>query len=365
MRVAFIIIVIIHALIHLLGFIKAFDIAEIKALSITIGKFMGIIWLLAAFMLLIFGVAYWVNAQYSWAYGFAALIISQAVIIFYWPDAKYGTVPNIIILLVVLVSFGHYRFQLLIEQETATLLENVRNQSSKTINGQDLEHLPLSVQKWLKKTGTLGKPSITYSVIKQKALMKMKPNQESWYHAEALQYSIYTQPAFIWTVDLSLMPLVSFTGRDKLQDGKGKMLIKLNALVNIVNEHGQKIDEGALQRYLGEMVWAPSLALHPSITWEELDAQSARATIKTKQLTTSGIFYFSEQGDFIQFVAQRYMGNTPDATKYPWVLTVDNYATFEGITIPSKMKATWQLPEGNWTWLDLEVVSVEYHIPFQ
>ena len=57
----------------------------------------------------------------------------------------------------------------------------------------------------------------------------------------------------------------------------------------------------------------------------------------------SGTFYFNEKGDFIKFIALRYKGNEPDSKRYPWVLTVDDYAEFGGIRIPSKMKATWKL----------------------
>lgn len=49
-------------------------------------------------------------------------------------------------------------------------------------------------------------------------------------------------------------PLLFFLGRDKFEAGRGDMLIQLNALFTVVNEQGEKIDEGALQRYLGEMV---------------------------------------------------------------------------------------------------------------
>ncbi|MDN5330561.1 MAG: hypothetical protein PWP35_2348 [Bacteroidales bacterium] len=37
------------------------------------------------------------------------------------------------------------------------------------------------------------------------------------------------------------------------------MLIKVNSLIPVVNEKGNKLDEGTLQRYLGEIVWFPSL----------------------------------------------------------------------------------------------------------
>lgn len=53
----------------------------------------------------------------------------------------------------------------------------------------------------------------------------------------------------------------------------------------------------------------------------------------------------------------RYQGNEPESERQEWVLEVDEYANFDGIRIPSKMRATWRLPLGDWTWLKLEVVG--------
>ena len=49
-------------------------------------------------------------------------------------------------------------------------------------------------------------------------------------------------------------------------------------LVN-VDAKGKEIDQGALLRYLGEIVWVPSAALSDYITWEEMDSTTARATM--------------------------------------------------------------------------------------
>ena len=57
----------------------------------------------------------------------------------------------------------------------------------------------------------------------------------------------------------------------------------------------------------------------------------------------------------------RYMGNDPEAKQYEWVITVDEYAKFEGIKIPSKCQATWKLDEGDWTWCVLEITELSYN----
>jgi|GEM_PF-3530722 Flp pilus assembly protein protease CpaA len=48
---------------------------------------------------------------------FYRVIFSQILIITSWQDAKFGMIPNIIILLVVIISFSIWQFQVQVEKE--------------------------------------------------------------------------------------------------------------------------------------------------------------------------------------------------------------------------------------------------------
>lgn len=361
MRVVFLIVITIHGLIHLLGFVKAFGISDIKELTSPISKPLGLLWLLCTVLFIIYGIAYFVGNKNAWLFGLVAVILSQLLIVWFWKDAKLGSIPNLIILLSVLISIASTNFNKMVALETTQILSTVSNNPSKIITLQDISTLPVPVQKWIKSTGIIGKPEIKLAWVKQKALMKLKPDQKDFYAAEALQYSTIENPAFIWTVALDMMKIINIKGRDKFIAGKGEMLVKMNSFLPIVNENGKKLDESSMQRYLGEMVWFPSLALSPYVTWGKIDDLSAKATMNYMGTSGSGTFYFNENGDFIKFIALRYKGNEPDSKRYPWVLTVDDYAEFGGIRVPSKMKATWELDKGDWTWLKLEIVEIKYN----
>lgn len=261
----------------------------------------------------------------------------------------------------VLVSIASYRMRRMVSLEKQEIL-NAARADDLYVAEEAVRDLPFPVYKWMHKTGVIGKSVIGSVYVKQKALMKMKAGDMAWKKAEAEQYTTMNVPAFIWTVKMDMGPLVKIRGRDKFVDGKGEMLIKLNSIINVVKEKGERMDEGTLQRFLGEIVWYPSMALSPFITWEPIDELSAKATMNYNGTSGSGTFHFNEEGDFIKFVALRFMGNKKDAVRYPWVLNVDDYTVFEGIRVPSKMKATWQLEEGDWTWLDLEITDIKYNI---
>ncbi len=105
MKTAIAIFMTVHGIIHLLGFLKAFNFIKLKGLNMPISKPAGIVWLLsfvlfaATVNLFISGNGYYVGV------GFTGVLFSQVVIIQSWKEAKYGTVPNIIFALLLLVSF--------------------------------------------------------------------------------------------------------------------------------------------------------------------------------------------------------------------------------------------------------------------
>jgi hypothetical protein len=361
MRIAFLIIIIFHGLIHLLGFIKGLEIKEVKELTLPISKPMGFLWLTAAILLFTFGFLQLLHSKYAWMIGFVAVAVSQILILLYWKDAKFGTIPNILILMVSLMACGHFSFQKMVQQETAQLLSQTEKLDNKIMHESNMEHLPEPVKHWLLSSGSVGQPLIKVGKVTQKVAMKLKPEQQDWMNATATQYTTIDIPAFIWTVEVSMNRFLYAVGRDKFENGKGQMLIKMNALLKVVNEKGEKLDEGTIQRYLGEMVWFPSLALSPYITWEPIDKTTAKATMTYKGITGSGTFYFNANGEVNQFSALRYKGNEPNAKRYDWIMNITDYNTFEGIKVPSKMTSTWKLDEGDWTWLTLEVTDLKYN----
>jgi hypothetical protein len=360
MGVAFFTIVLLHALIHLLGFIKGFGFKEVRELSLPISKPMGVAWLAAAIFLLAYAILFLDKVKYGWIIGLIAVLVSQGVIILFWKDAKFGTIPNVIILFVALVQMGQYRFNRMVQEETGRILSDNKQNISHTLTEDAIRDLPEAVKNWLQRSGTIGKPFQSLGKVVQRAEMQIKPGQD-WMRASALQYTTIDQPGFIWTVDVPMNALLGFRGRDKFENGKGEMLIKLNSLVKVVHAQGDKLDEGSIQRYLGEMVWFPSSALSPHVRWEAIDDTSAKATMSFNATEGSGTFHFDENGDVTKYVAQRFQGSEENAQRHEWVMEIEDYGVFEGIRVPTKMTATWKLDAGDWTWLKLEVTEIRYN----
>lgn len=249
-----------------------------------------------------------------------------------------------------------------IQKEVAQILQEISSSENELLNEQDVEHLPAPVKKWLEVSGAIGREKAKTIWLKQEFLMKLKPQQKKWHQASAQQLFSTQNPSFIWAVKLKLLPLLYVSGRDKFINGKGEMQMKLNGIFNLGKETGKKMDEGTLQRYLGEIVWFPSASVSSHIRWEAVDDYTVKATMNYKGTTGSGVFYFTKDGYLDKFVALRYMGNAPDAKRYEWVIEAKEHAQWNGITIPSKLKATWLLETGPWTWCTIEITDIRYNV---
>ena len=78
----------IHGLIHFMGFAKAFGYGNITQITRNISKPLGLLWLLVAFLFILSTVLFLMQKN-SWLYvAISAAILSQILISFVWQNAK-------------------------------------------------------------------------------------------------------------------------------------------------------------------------------------------------------------------------------------------------------------------------------------
>ncbi len=362
MKSTFNFILTIHGFIHLIGYATAFFETEISKQLVGVSKPIGSIWLVTFIMFIVVSLQFQTGKK--WFYlGIFTVLVSQTLIILAWSDAKFGTIANIIILLVSISAFASDRFDALVEKESKQILQNIKTKSLPIISENDIVHLPQIVQKWIINSGSINNPIVQSVRLKQIGTMRTKPNSK-WIPFEATQYFNVEDPSFIWQTKISTMPLINMLGRDKLKDGKGEMLIKLAGFVPVLNaSDNTKINSGAMLRYLAETCWFPSAAINNYLSWESINSSTAKATFTYKNQSVSGIFSFNDKGDFIEFETERYYGGGRNSSLEKWQITVEAYKIFNDIKIPYKSKVTWKLKEGNYNWLNLEVVAIDYNLP--
>ncbi|MBK6685458.1 MAG: hypothetical protein IPG45_13385 [Deltaproteobacteria bacterium] len=353
-----------HGVLHLLGFLRAFDLASIPLSGRTLiplsprgSQVLGVGWLLAA--LLLFGAAALSLARPAewWALGAVALVASQLLIVIAWPDAKAGTVINLLLLVPCLSAFGASRFFAQLETEKATLLLGA-DRPGMAVTQSELEPLPPPIRRWLEQAGVVGRPRPQVVHLKQRGGMRTQKDAD-FSSAQAEQWFRIEPPGFLWQVELQMMGL-PILGRDRYQDGAGHMWITTFGLFTLVNGRGPQIDQGTALRFLGELVWFPSAALSPRIRWEPIDDRWARAHFSDRGLEVSADFEIDEKGQFLRLTARRYMGAEADAKLELWEVPATAWGRFQGVEVPTKGQVVWRLKDGDFEYYRWEITALEF-----
>ena len=192
--------------------------------------------------------------------------------------------------------------------------------------------------------------------------LKLKPDQDKWYKGKAEQFITYNPPAFHWKISLDMFPLIWMKGRDLYSENKASMVILLENILPMANfKNEEKLIQGSAIRYLAELVLFPYGALQKDIQWYPVNETTIQANFDQNGILYSGVFHFSESGDFIRFESKRYRGTGADAVLCDWVITAGETKEIDGIFIPQTLEITWNLEGKNWTWYKLTIKSLNFY----
>lgn len=347
----------IHGLIHLMGFAKGFGLAEVEALSLPISRGWGAVWAAAGVGVVAAVIAWLAHAGWWWMLGAPALIASQVAIIAFWSDARFGTIGSVVLLIAVVLGFGAWRFAGRAEAAIERLTAGAPAIAPVAVSPGDLEELPAPVRRWLEGAGVVGRVRDRTVFITQRGEMQTSRGGR-WMRFRAEQWvAVAGSPGFVWVADVDGPLGVTIAGLDQYVADEGATRIELLSLIPVVDERGPTIDQGALVRYLAEMIWYPSAALGPDVSWEAIDASSARATLRRGELEVAGVFRFDDRGRAVGFEARRYR----DDQLRDWVIDNDpaSFRELAGVLVPTRSTVSW-VDGGDepWTWLRLEIATL-------
>jgi hypothetical protein len=140
------------------------------------------------------------------------------------------------------------------------------------------------------------------------------------------------------------------------------MLIKAGSLLTVVDEQGRELDQGAMMRYLSEMIWFPTAFLGDNITWEEVDDTSAHVTLADGGRSATGTMYVDGEGRLTAFVAERYRMVERDYDLETWLTPIYEYGDLAGLRLPLRGGAVWKLAEGDLAYADVAITNLEYDV---
>jgi hypothetical protein len=357
---SFALLLLIHGTIHLVGFARGWSFmrtgisgdtsADLKGRT----KLVNIIGVVTCILFVLAMIAYLNNSGWWWVLSIPAIVLSQVLISFYWNDAKFGTIMNVVVLLVVIIYAADWSLNRKIQGDAIRIL----SMSKQGVNNERLNELPLPVRKWISASGSL-RYNVSTVRLKQSGFMRTSEDA-SWMPFTAKQYINTDEPSFVWEAGITAGKLFTITGYDKYIDGEGHMRIRFLSVVPLADSKGSEINQGSLLRYLAEGMWYPSAMLNEYVQWKEINDSSALASITYGGITASGTFTFNRNNDVVSFSAERYREKGGTYQLQTWLIRNVAYKGFQGVRIPYKSEVSWISGEGTFNWLSMEVEEIEY-----
>jgi len=355
LKYLFAFIMLVHGLIHFMGFAKAFNYGNITQISKEISKPSGLLWLLTAFLFIAATILFFVKKD-AWIFvGFAAVIISQILIFTVWKDAKFGTIVNIIILTAAVLSWGSYHFEKGYQQDVKENLQRTNMSKTDLLTETDLLPLPEPVQRYLKYAGVLNKPKLKNMRIAFEGQMREKG--KDYFPFTCVQYNYFDEPTRLFFMKAK-MKGITVPGYHKYNNATALMDIRLFGFVPVVKKSGRDMDQAETVTLFNDMcLMAPATLIDKRIIWQAIDSLSAKATFTNHTITISAILYFNTQGQLIDFIS-----NDRDVNHYPFSTPVSNYKNINGINIMTYGETIWHYPDGNFVYGKFNLKSIGYNV---
>jgi hypothetical protein len=359
MKIILGVILTIHGLIHSLGFIKAFFPEKITQLKQPISEPIGWLWLLTGLSFLV-GCIMLVTNRAWWIAIIVALLLSQILIIQQWADCKFGTIINILLLLICIPAIATWKFERNFRIESSGLFID---SSPQPLTEMDIKHLPEPVQKYIRKSGALGRPKVKN--FKLEFTGRIRQDEESeWMPFTTEQVNSIDLPVRLFFMKATMKQL-PVAGYHTYNNGKAIMDIRLLSLLPVQYQSGRIMDVSETVTWFNDLcLFAPAALIDNRIEWQPIDSLSTLVTFTHNDISISAKLIFDAQGQLVNFISNdRYrIVSKTDHSQQQFSTPIQDYTTLHGFIIPHHAAAVWNLPKGDLTYGEFTSTNIQYNL---
>ncbi len=358
LKYLFALIILIHGLIHFMGFAKAYNYGNITQITKDISKTNGAFWLLAAILFLA-ATVFFLFKKEGWPYiAVVAAVISEILIISVWKDAKFGSIANVMVLLVAMSALSSQYFESTFRKDVKSNLAKTNINQTDLLAERDIQLLPLPLQKYLRYCNVLNKPKVKN--IKIVFDGEMRDKGKDWFKFTSVQYNFFDEPTRLFFMKGKMYGTI-VPGYHRYQNAAASMQIKLFGLFNVVNIKGITMSKAETVTVFNDMcLMAPASLIDKRIEWIAIDSLSAKATFTNGNYKITATLYFNEQGQLVNFISDD--RSSLDMKQYRFSTPVKDYNKVNGNTIWKYGEAVWHYPDGEFVYGKFRLKSIEYNV---
>jgi hypothetical protein len=365
MRIALAILLTIHAVIHLMGFLRAFGFADFHQLTISISKPLGVAWLVAMIALLGAAAAVLAAPRWFWLVGALGILISQLAIVSSWGDAKFGTLLNLVALVAVVHgAFARGPFGLHAAYDGELRRSLGQGGAVPVITEADLDPLPAPVQRYLRFAGVVGQSRVQNYRIRFAGRIRSAADAP-WmaFTAEQVSFTHPVKRLFMLDARMKGLPVDVF---HSYIDAEARMRVKLLSLYPMVDAGGFDFTTAETVTVFNDMcVMAPATLIDAAITWQSIDNKTVQGTFTHSGHTIRAVLYFDDSGALVNFTSDDRPGLAPDGkTLLPqrWSTPLTGYRAYGAFRLASHGDARYAPASGAFTYGEFDLQEIAYNV---
>lgn len=359
LRYLFALLILIHGLIHFMGFVKAFGYGTMAQLTKSISKPAGMLWLVTAILFIMATVLFLLKKEIWPIIIFIAIIISQVLIISVWKDAKWGTFANFIMMIVAIAGFAGNQFESSFRKNVQSKLSVTNNIKMDLLTKEDIQYLPLPVQQYIRFSEALNQPKVKN--VKVVMYGEMRSKKMDWFKFKTVQYNFFDNPSRLFFMKAKMYGF-EVPGYHRYENETARMQVKLFGLFPVMQAKGHKMDLAETVTLFNDMcLMAPATLIDKRIQWESIDSLSVKATFTNGINKITATLYFNEHGQLVNFISDdRY--DIGDMKRYRFSTPVKKYQLLNGRNVISLGEAIWHYTEGEFVYGKFYLKDIEYNV---
>jgi hypothetical protein len=287
------------------------------------------------------------------------VVISQFVIFLSWNDAKFGTITNVIILIVSIIGLGTWRYFDKYQHDVKTGLQQKEFFKNSELTETDIQQLPEPVKKYIRYTGSIGKPKVNNFKIEFTGKIR-KNEQSEWMPFTSEQYNFMETPTRLFFMK-AVMKNLPVAGYHCYNNGDAFMDIRLFSLAKVQFQDGDEMDKAETVTFFNDMCcMAPATLIDKRISWQEMGENNVKATFTNNGITITANLFFNEVGELINFKSSdRY--NADAGKKLPWATPLKCYTVINGYKLAGDAETIYSYPDRELCYGTFKVLSIKYN----
>jgi hypothetical protein len=345
-----------------MGFLKAFQLAEINQIHTEISHSAGVLWLITTILLVVSGMLLFVNPYWIFPV-IAGSVLSTVLVISTWSDARFGMIPNFIILLVAIIGYATFSYKNSYIKDVQLGTKQISGIKETTLLEADIEQLPIPVQKYIRLSGSIGKQKVKN--FKAEFEGKIRKNEQSeWMTFNCEQHNFIDTPTRLFFMDARMKGL-PVAGYHHFKNGKAVMDIRLLSLFNVQYAEGKEMNISETITFFNDMCcMAPATLIDNRIQWLETKRDTVKCSFTNNKITIQATLFFNKKGELINFISNdRYAyGENGTLTRIPWQTPIKAYKSVNGYYLTSQAELLYNYPEGDLCYGLFNLKNIEYNL---